>query len=441
MVIIFKCVGIMSDTSPAPIVKRRAAFSSLECLELCLNEQATNSPRLTFMATASSSKKKWLLGTTGLMILLAVVFGVWFWSGFGYITTDDARVKANIVSISPETAGRIKLLLKDEGDRVEPGEIMVELDKREILIQIEETKATADRARSRLLQVERETRYQREKQRREMIESEAVLGGSQHNLENAMALLAQAQADWRRAKRLRDKDLVSAQELAHAATQHRQAKARVAALKEKIKEGAATLSVVEIRASEVGIKEADILAKKAMVREVEARLDDLRHQLGLMTVRSPVQGVVVKKNSHRGEFVQSGQAMFMVVDATRYWVEANVEETEIRFVAPGNEATVRLDSYPGVQFTGKVVEVGGATTSEFSLFSPQKLTGVFIKSTQKLPVKISIENHDGLLRVGMLAVVWIEKPAAQRDGLMASHRPVGSPPQKLTHTRESALNH
>jgi len=392
------------------------------------------------MTTTRSTKKKWILGTTGLMILLAVVFGVWIWSGFGYITTDDARVKANIVSISAETRGRIEKLLKDEGDRVEPGEIMVELDKREILIQIEQTKATADRARSQLLQVEREVRYQREKQRREMVESEAALGGHQHNLEDAVALLAQAKADWLRAKKLREKDLVSAQELAHAATQHQQAKARMAALKEKIKEGEATLSVVEIRVSEVGIKEADLLAKKAMVREVEARLDDLRHKLGLMTVRSPVRGVVVKKNSHQGEFVQSGQAMFMVVDATRYWVEANIEETEIRFVKRGNKATVRLDSYPGVQFSGEVVEVGGATTSEFSLFSPHKLTGVFIKSTQKLPVKISVDNHDGILRVGMLAVVWIEKPEGQRDGLLASNKPMGTPPHEPQPQRASAPN-
>lgn len=374
-----------------------------------------------------SAKRKWIIGTSGLIVLCAVVMGFWWWSGFGYVTTDDARVKANIVAISAEASGRIEKMLKDEGDRVEPGEIMVELDKREIQIQIEEARAAADRVQSQLLQVEREVRYQREKQRREIVESKAAFGGHQHNLDDALALLAQAKSDWQRAKKLRDRDLVSAQELAHAVTEYRQAQARVAALKEKIKEGAATLSLVEIRASEVGIKEADLLAKKALVREVAAQLSDLEHKLSLMTIRSPVRGVVVKKNSHMGEFVEPGQPMFMVVDSTRYWVEANVEETEIRFIKPGNKAQIRLDSYPGVQFTGEVTEVGGATTSEFSLFSPQKLTGVFIKTTQKLPVKISVEGNPDLLRVGMLAVVWIEKPEAQRDGLLASSNPVDAP--------------
>ena len=290
------------------------------------------------MATTESSKMKWLVGTAVLMLLAVAVAGVWVWLSLGYITTDDARIKADIVTISTEVPGRISALLKDEGDGVKPGDILVELDKREILIRIEQHKASVDRARSQLLQAERE--------------------------------LGQAGDGPRR---------------------------------------------------EIG--QADLLAKKARVRQAEAELRELEFRQGLMTLRSPVKGVVVKKNSHRGEFVQPGQPVFMVVDTSRYWVEANVDETQIRFVQPGNKATVKLDSYPGVQFDGQVVDIGGATTSEFSLFSPHKLTGVFIKSTQKLPVKIAVENTDGILRVGMLAVVRIEKPEAQQDGLQASGRP------------------
>jgi membrane fusion protein (multidrug efflux system) len=292
----------------------------------------------TIVTTTESSKKKWLVGTAVLMLLAIAVFGVWVWSSLGYITTDDARVKADIVTISTEVPGRISALLKGEGDPVEPGDIMVELDKREILIRIEQHKAAVDHARSQLLLVEREMGHASDAQQRE-------------------------------------------------------------------------------------IKQADLLAKKARVREAEAELRELEFRQGLMTLRSPVKGVVAKKNSHRGEFVQAGQPVFMVVDSSRYWVEANVDETEIRFVKPGNKATVKLDSYPGVQFDGQVVDVGSATTSEFSLFSPHKLTGVFIKSTQKLPVKIAVENTGGILRVGMLAVVRIEKPETQQDGLHASGRP------------------
>ena len=290
------------------------------------------------MTASESSKKRWLAGTAAVILLAVAGFGVWVWSSLGYITTDDARVKADIVTISTDVPGRINALPREEGDTVEPGHIMAVLDKREVLIRIEQHKAVLEHARSLLLQAERELRHAADERRRE-------------------------------------------------------------------------------------IKEAERLAKKARVREAEAELQELQLRLGLMTLRSPVKGVVVKKNAHKGEFVQAGEPVYMVVDSSRYWVEANVDETQIRFVKPGNSATVRLDSYPGVEFEGKVVDVGGATTSEFSLFSPQKLTGVFIKSTQKLPVKIAVENTDGILRVGMLAVVRIEKPESGEDGLHASGRP------------------
>ena len=287
------------------------------------------------MAATESSKKKWLAWTAIVMLLIVAGVGAWVWSSLGYITTDDARVKADIVTISTEVPGRIGALHKDEGDAVKPGEIMVRLDTREIRIRIEQHKAAVDYARSQLLQAERELSHAGDARQRE-------------------------------------------------------------------------------------IREADMLARKARVREAEAELRELEFRLGLMTLRSPVRGMVVKKNAHRGEFVQPGQPVFMVVDSSRYWVEANVDETQIRFVKPGSKAAVRLDSYPGVQFDGEVTDVGGATTSEFSLFSPQKLTGVFIKSTQKLPVKIAVQDTDGILRVGMLAVVRIEKPEGQQDGLHAS---------------------
>ena len=289
------------------------------------------------MAASELRKNRWLAGAAAVLLLAILAFGVWVWSSLGYVTTDDARVKADIVTISTDLPGRIAALSKDEGDTVAPGQIMAVLDKRQGMIRIERRKAALDHARSQLLQAERELR--------------------------------------------------------HAANE---------------------------RQREIG--EAERLAKKARVREVEAELQELRLRLGLMTLRSPVKGVVVKKNAHQGEFVKPGQPVFMVVDSSRYWVEANVDETQIRFVKPGNDATVRLDSYPGVEFAGKVMDVGGATTSEFSLFSPQKLTGVFIKSTQKVPVKIAVDNTGDILRVGMLAVVRIAKLETPRDGSGAGGR-------------------
>lgn len=354
--------------------------------------------------------RTWAVLVFSAVMLAAVgLLATWWWRSLGYVSTDDARVRAEIVTISAEISGRIKSITKGEGDTVTPGEVMVLLDTSEILIQIEHARAEMDGARSRLLQVRRQIQLHMEKQRGETVQAKATLRRYRHNHENARVHEELAREDFQRAQELFKRNLISAQTLGHAKTELRQAEAKLSAFDETIREGEAVLELIRIKGREVTIKEADFQAWEAEVRKAQARLADLERKLRHMTIRSAVGGVVVKKYSHEGEFVQQGQPIFMVVDSTRFWVEANVDETEIRFVKPGSRAEVKIDSYPDREFIGKVTEIGGATVSEFSLFSPQKLTGVFIKSTQRFPVKVVVENTDGLLKVGMLAVVWIKK--------------------------------
>jgi membrane fusion protein (multidrug efflux system) len=361
------------------------------------------------MAPANNYRNwAWVSGIV-LIVLTTAGLAFWWWKSMEYVTTDDARIKAEIVSISSEIQGRIEALTKDEGDAVSPGEVIARLDSREARIQLQQAQAELDGARGKLVQAESEVTYHTERHKGELPQAEAALAGHRHNLEDAQALTEKTTADWNRTKSLFERQLISAQELAHANIAMRQAQARLYALREKIKEGEAALELVRINGREVAIKEANLNVRSAEVRRAEADLADLRRKLELMTIVSPVRGTVAKKNARPGEVVQRGQPIFMLVDASRFWVEANVEETEIRFVKPGSRVTIRVDSYPGRDFAGKVAELGEATVSEFSLFSPQKLTGQFIKSTQRLPVKISVANPDNLLKIGMLAVVWIEK--------------------------------
>jgi membrane fusion protein, multidrug efflux system len=346
------------------------------------------------------------------VVAVAATAGVWWWRSRGYVTTDDARIKAEIISVSAEIPGRIAAVAKGEGDRVKRGEAMATLDKREVEIQIRHAQAEIERARSRLMQTTREIDLLLELQKGEIPRAEAAVSAHRFNLEDALVHLAKAKEDWRRANALFERDLIAAQELSSAETEMRQGEARVSGLRERVKEAVSALELVRIKGGEVGVKQAEFQAREADLRQAEAALAELRRKLELTSVPSPVEGLVVKKYAHPGEVVQAGQPIFMVVDASRFWVEANVEETEIRHVKPGNAVIIRVDSYPDREFTGEVTEVGGATVAEFSLFSPQKLTGQFIKSTQRLPVKVSVQNSDGLLKVGMLAVVWIARDSS-----------------------------
>jgi membrane fusion protein (multidrug efflux system) len=347
----------------------------------------------------------------GLAVFIVVVggFGVWWWRSAGYVSTEDARIKAAIVAVSAEMTAKLRSLTKEEGDSVARHEVLATLDRRELEIQVQQAEAEVDRLRNKAQQGAKEIEVHVARQKEEVVKAEAALRASRHQLDDARAHAAQANEDWARNQKLFEKALVAEQELERARTTLRQAQAQVSFMQEKIKEVESALDLARIRSQETAIMEADLKARTADVRRAEAVLADLRRKLHLTTILSPVAGVVVKKHAHAGEVIQHGQPIYMIVDSSRYWIEANVEETEIRFIQSGSPVLINVDSYPDQQFAGRVIEVGGATVSEFSLFTPQKLTGQFIKSTQRLPVKISVVNTNGALRVGMLVVVRIKK--------------------------------
>ena len=349
------------------------------------------------------------------LVLLALLSagGTWLVRSMDYVSTDDAQIKADIITVSPETPGRIVALTKEEGEIVGAGEVVAKLDSEEIRIQIREANAEIQRTRSRWLETKRDIELYLKKHREKIALAEAVLRSYRHDRDEAQAEAEVAREDWHRTEELLKRTLISKQEASHGRSKFRQTWAQLASLEEKINQGRIALELARIEGGEVSVKRAAFKAREAELNRAQENLANLERKLDRMTIRSPVTGSIAKREALTGEFVQPGQPIFMVVDSSKYWVEANVEETKIRFVKPGARALVRMDSYPGLDYSGKVLEIGEATVSAFTLFSPAKLTGVFIKSTQRIPVKIHVENDNGDLKLGMLAVVWIEKDAVK----------------------------
>lgn len=125
-------------------------------------------------------------------------------------------------------------------------------------------------------------------------------------------------------------------------------------------------------------------------------------------VRAPVGGVVIRSPAVVGSAVAPGQPLAYLADPERFYVLAEVEETRIRRVRPGQLVTIRLDAYPGATLTGRVESLGLATESTFSLLPAQNASGNFTKVTQRIPVKVSLPAASGLRLVpGMSATVTI----------------------------------
>lgn len=150
------------------------------------------------------------------------------------------------------------------------------------------------------------------------------------------------------------------------------------------------------------VKEGDIIA-----RQVDLTLAP-GSNLDLSVIKSPAAGTVIKKIGNAGEVGVPGQPIVMVADLNSVYITTNVEETEIHKVKTGQLVEFSIDSAPGVDFTGKVISIGEATTSIFSLLPAQNTGGNYTKVIQRIPVKISIDDYKGCrLLPGMNAVVKI----------------------------------
>jgi multidrug resistance efflux pump len=126
------------------------------------------------------------------------------------------------------------------------------------------------------------------------------------------------------------------------------------------------------------------------------------------TLRAPISGTVIKTMAKAGEVVSPGQTVAMVVNKKELYITANIEEGDIHRVQAGQAVEFTVDTFAGTTLYGKVKEIGEATASTFSLLPATNTSGNFTKVTQRIPLKISIDDQQGLnLSPGMSTVIKI----------------------------------
>ncbi|MDA8333646.1 MAG: efflux RND transporter periplasmic adaptor subunit [Peptococcaceae bacterium] len=146
--------------------------------------------------------------------------------------------------------------------------------------------------------------------------------------------------------------------------------------------------------------------------EIVARVDDSSLPAGanedLAVVRAPIDGTIIKVLGAVGEMGVPGSPVVQMAALHSLYVTANVQETALYRIKPGQTVTFTVDAFPGHTFQGRVLQIGEATASEFSLLPEQNTSGSFTKVVQRVPVKISIDNYQGVTLVpGLSAEVKI----------------------------------
>lgn len=153
----------------------------------------------------------------------------------------------------------------------------------------------------------------------------------------------------------------------------------------------------------VSSAEAQARAAAAQAGSLQAQVKTAQDRLGYTVIRSPIDGYVGAKDVEVGTSVQPGQALMNLVPNTRLYITANYKETQLGNVRVGQPVDINVDAYKGTAFHGHVDAIAPASQNTFSLVPAQNATGNFVKVTQRIPVRIVVDNPppDKPLRVGM----------------------------------------
>ena len=324
-------------------------------------------------------KKKLVL--LGLIIVIAGVAAFFLFYGKkdeSGVLVSSGNVEVTEVDLGFKVPGRLEKLLTDEGMSVEAGGIVATLDPSELQFQIKAQQAVIDSNGAKLLELQRGSRPQ------EKISARALTSSASADLEKS-------RSDFNRAEVLYKNGAISAQQrdttkraFEVAKAQHDNALQKESLVKE-------------------GPRMETIRATEAQVRQAKAQLGVYQQQLTDMELKTPVKGVVLRKNVEAGETVAAGTPIFTVGDLEHPWVKIYVKEDKLGLVKLGQKGQVTVDTYPGKIFNGTVTYI-----SSEAEFTPKNVQTQEERVKLVFGVKVSVDNPNQELKPGMPADVSIK---------------------------------
>ena len=305
----------------------------------------------------------------------------WLWGG-RYISTENAYVKADLVQVAPDVAGRIIDVQVKDHAHVNAGDVLLRIDEEPFKLALDKAEAELDLTRANVANLR------------------AQYAEAQAELKEAQSKAAFTEAQYARQKQLTTKGVGFAFRFEEADSNQNAARDRISAVQQKILRTMAALG------GDPKI-ETD---KHPMVREKIAVRDRAKLELDRTVIKAPVSGTAVNMRLLPGEQVKVATPIFAIVSDQRIWVEANFKETELTYVRPGQTASIVLDIYPDTTFEAEIDTISPATGAEFALLPPQNASGNWVKVVQRLPVKLRLTQRveDLPLRAGMTATVKVD---------------------------------
>ena len=333
----------------------------------------------------AEAKKKRKTGRTALMVALPaamIIIGGYVWvTGGRYQETENAYLQQPKVTISAEASGRVVESHVTDNGAVKKGDVLFVIDQEPYRIALEQAEAALSGARLSIGQLR--ATY-----------SQAI----------AKQKAAQNDVDYYQSELDRQKTL-SAKGITSKATLDETRRNLTAATDTLASANEAATGALAALGGNPDIATDDHPTVKAAL----AARDRAQYTLAQTTVTAPADGVLAQASSFQaGQLVSAGTALFSLVENKNNWVEANFKETQLTHMRPGQEAEVTFDTYPDQPIKATIQSIGAGTGSEFTLIPAQNATGNWVKVSQRIPVRLSVEDTQMALRTGMSATVEVD---------------------------------
>ena len=332
-----------------------------------------------------------------LVLLAGAFFGFRRYQyGQAHESTDDAQVEGDVYPILPRVAGPVLKVFVDDNQTVKRGDTLVTLDKADYQQRV-------DAAQAALLAAEAQVTAARAA----VGAAQAGVGTAQANVRTAQTTIGvsaanrtRLQQDLARSNKLRKDDIIPQSEYDAVAANLKATSAQQSTAQDQV-----SVARNQVTAAQQQVTQAQqqVAVAQAVVKQRQTDLANAQLQLSYTTIRATGNGIVSRKSVQPGQVVAPGQQLMGLVSSGKTWVIANFKETQLENMQVGQPVKVEVDAYPSEDFEGKISSLSAATGARFALLPPDNASGNFVKVTQRVPIKIVLNQEDPQhpLRAGM----------------------------------------
>ena len=341
------------------------------------------------------TNKKFVIIFT-ILLLLGGTYGVYkYVHSLTHETTDDAQIEKNMNPIIPRVAGYVTKVYIKDNDFVKKGDTLFTIDNKDYLVKVEDAKAALIAAEGNFAASKADI----ESASANIAVSDANVQSAGGTIETAKIRLGRVSNDFDRYNNLYKNHSITKQQFEQALAAKQEAESQLRILKEQQKASAYQKSVI-VAKSNVSTKQTEVAA--ANIKRAQAMLDAAILNLDYTVITAAIDGQVSKISIQPGQYLQPGQSLFYIINNAEAWVIANFKETQLNKMVIGQKVTLKVDAYPDSKFEGTITSFSPATGARFSLLPPDNATGNFVKTIQRLPVKISLDASNDVEKIKLL---------------------------------------